>query len=60
VTVERSILIAIWHTLSHNVDYQGLDADYFLRLVPERATRRAITRLNPFGYQVALNPLQAT
>lgn len=56
VALEHSILTAVWHMLTDDVDYHDLGGDYFTRLDPERATRRAIRQLNALGYTVRLDP----
>jgi len=58
--VEHSIITAIWHMLTDDVPYYELGGDYFTRRDPERAARRAVTRLNELGYRVTLDPLEAT
>ncbi|WP_217562240.1 IS110 family transposase [Streptomyces sp. GbtcB6] len=58
VTVEHSIITAIWHMLTDNVPYHELDGTYFVLRDPERATRRAVTALNQLGYTVTLNPIE--
>jgi len=45
--------------LSTGADYTDLGAEYFTRLNPDRALRRAIATLNTLGYTVELNPIQA-
>jgi transposase len=59
VALEHSILTAVWHILTDDADYHDLGGDYFTRLDPERATRRAIRQLNALGYSVRLDPIQA-
>jgi transposase len=59
VALEHCILTAVWHMLTDNADYHDLGGDYFTRLDPERATRRAIRQLNALGYTVRLDPIQA-
>jgi transposase len=60
IAVEHSIITAIWHMLTDNVPYHELGGDYFTRRDPERAARRAVTRLNELGYRVTLDPMEAT
>ncbi|MGO4425677.1 hypothetical protein AB4Z54_45040 [Streptomyces sp. MCAF7] len=60
IAVEHSIITAIWHMLTDNVAYHELGGDYFTRRDPERAARRAVTRLNELGYRVTLDPMEAT
>jgi transposase len=56
VALEHSTLNAVWHMLSTNTDYKDLGGEYFTRLNPERAVRRAVATLNTLGYTVVLNP----
>jgi len=44
--------------LSDNVPYHELGGSYFTQRDPERAARRAISRLNELGYRVTLNPME--
>jgi transposase len=46
VAVEHSILMAVWHILTDNVDYQDLGGDFFTKRNPERAIRRIIRKAN--------------
>lgn len=58
VAVGHSILTALWHMLTHNVNYQDLGPDYFLtRLDRTRTTRRLLDQLQRLGYQAQLTPL---
>jgi transposase len=59
IAVEHSIITAIWHMLTDNVPYHELGGDYFTRRDPERAARRAVSRLNELGYRVTLDPMEA-
>ncbi|WHM40915.1 IS110 family transposase [Streptomyces sp. BPTC-684] len=60
VALEHSILIAIWHMLTHDVPHADLGGDYFLeRTGKTRATRRLVGQLNQLGYQVSLQPIEA-
>ena len=54
VALEHSILIATWHMLTDDVPYNDLGGDYFDRLDPDRAKRRAIAQLHRLGYSVEL------
>jgi transposase len=54
VALQHNMLIAIWHMLSTHTAYQDLGGDYFDRLDPERAKRRALAQLHRLGYQVEL------
>ena len=57
VAIEHSIITAVWHMLSVNVEYHELGGDHHVRRDPARATRRAIRALNQLGYTVQLNPI---
>ena len=59
VAVEHSILIAVWHMLTNDVDYHDLGGDYFARLDPELAMRRIIRQANALGFTVRFDPIQA-
>jgi transposase len=59
VAVEHSILTAVWHMLTHNVDYQDLGGDYFTRRDPDRAMRRIVRQANALGFTVRFDPIQA-
>ena len=59
VAVEHSILTAVWHMLTHDIDYHDLGGDYFTRLDPERALRRIIRQANALGFTVRFDPIQA-
>ena len=57
VAVEHSILIAVWHMLTDNVDYQDLGGDFFTKQDPERAIRRIIRQANVLGLTVRFDPI---
>ena len=60
VALQHSMLIAIWHMLTHDMPYRDLGGTYFIdRASKTAATRRLIGQLNHLGYQVTLNPLGA-
>ena len=52
VALQHSILAAVWHMLTDDVDYQDLGGDYFAHLDPERAMRRIVRQANALGYTV--------
>jgi len=55
VAVGHSILVAAWHILHDNVDYQDLGADWFTRKVNNDHRRdQAIRNLHELGYRVTL------
>ena len=54
VAVGRTILIAAYHILKENVEYQDLGGDYFDRLSRDRTKRQLVKRLEKLGYQVEL------
>lgn len=57
VAVGRTILIAAYHILKEEVEYQDLGGDYFASRNAEKTKRRLIKQLEQFGYQVELKPL---
>jgi transposase len=60
VAVQHSMLIAIWHMLTHDVAYHDLGASYFTdRAGKTRQTRRLIAQLNNLGFAVRLEPVKA-
>ena len=54
VAIQHSMLIAIWHMGTNGCLYDDPGADYFNRLHPDRAKKRAINQLEAMGYQVTL------
>jgi transposase len=60
VALQHSILIAVWHMFTDDVEYHDLGPDHFLeRTGKARQTRRLVGQLNRLGYQVALQPTEA-
>ncbi|MGB9306840.1 MAG: IS110 family transposase [Mycobacterium sp.] len=59
VAVEHSILTAVWHMLTDDIDYHDLGGDYFARLDPELAMRRIVRQANALGFTVRFDPIQA-
>ena len=59
VAVARTILIAAWHILKEEVEYQDLGGDYFDKLNVEKTCRHLVKRLEHLGYGVQLTPLPA-
>ncbi|MFI5781180.1 hypothetical protein [Nocardia sp. NPDC051570] len=57
--MQRTILTAVWHMLSADVDYHDLGADYFANINPDRAMRRIVCQANAIGYTVRFDPLPA-
>ncbi len=59
VAVEHAVLVAIWNMTRTGELYNDPGPDYYTRLHPERAKRRAVDQLRAMGYDVTLNPLEA-
>jgi transposase len=59
VAVEHSILTAVWHMLTDDVDYHDLGGDYFLTQDPDRAMRRIVRQANALGLTVRFDPIAA-
>jgi transposase len=58
VAVGHSILIAIWHMLSNDIDYQDLGPDHFRnRVDPAKQASRLVHQLQQLGYQAVLTPV---
>lgn len=55
VAIQHSMLIAIWHMGTTGTLYDDPGADYFTRLHPDRAKKRAIHQLQAMGYHVTLD-----
>lgn len=55
VAIQHAMLIAIWHMGSTGTLYHDPGADYYTRLHPDRAKRRAIHQLETMGYRVTLD-----
>jgi transposase len=55
VALQRSMLIAIWHMGTTGTLYDDPGADFFTRLHPDRAKKRAIHQLEAIGYRVTLD-----
>lgn len=54
VAVGRTILIAAYHVLKEEVEYQDLGGNYFDQLNEERTKRYLVHRLEKLGYEVSL------
>jgi len=54
MAVAHSILVIGYHLVQRDEPYHELGADYFDRRNPETTARRLVQRLEPLGYQVAL------
>ncbi len=55
VAIQHSMLVAIWHMGTTGTLYDGPGADYFTRLNPGRAKKRAIHQLGSMGYRATLD-----
>lgn len=58
VAVQHSMLTAVWHMLTDDVDYHDLGGDYFAKRDPESAMRRIIRQANALGFTVRFDPIQ--
>ena len=58
VAVAHSVLVAIYYMLRDHTDYKDLGADYFERADQLRIIRRAVDRIEHFGYKVMLQSEQ--
>ena len=57
VAIEHTMLVAIWHMAQTGALYDDPGPDFYTRLHPDKAKRRAIDQLRAMGYHVTLNPL---
>jgi transposase len=58
--VAHSILVIVWHLLTHNTRYTDLGADYFSRLDDSKhLERQLVRRLEQLGHKVTLEPAPA-
>lgn len=55
VAIQHSMLIAIWHMGTTGTLYEDPGAEFFTRLHPDRAKKRAIGQLEAMGYRVTLD-----
>jgi transposase len=55
VAVQRAMLTAMWHMGTTGTLYDDPGADYFTRLNPDRAKKRAVHQLEVMGYNVTLD-----
>ena len=58
VALQHSLLIAVWHMLTHDIDYQDLGADYFTQRDPQAAMRRITRQANALGFTVRFDPIE--
>ena len=55
MAVGHSILVAAWHILTHDTDYNDLGSDWFARKLNDDHRRdQAIRNLHDLGYRVTL------
>ena len=57
--IEHAMLIAIWNMLSTGTLYSDPGGDFYTRLNPDKAKKRALDQLRKMGYDVTLNPAAA-
>jgi hypothetical protein len=61
VAVGHSILVAIWHMLTHDIPYQDLGPDHFTaRINTERRAHRLLAELSKLGYEVTTHSRHET
>jgi len=59
VAIEHTLLTAIWHMLTRDVDYTDLGGDYYTRRNPDKTKQRALSQLRELGYDVTHAPRAA-
>lgn len=57
VAIEHSILTAVWHILTEDVDYHDLGGDFFTKRDPERTMRRITRQANALGLTERFDPI---
>ena len=55
VAIQHSMLVAIWHMGTTGEVYDDPGAEFFTRLNPDRARKRAVHQLEAMGYHVTLD-----
>ena len=55
VTIQHTLLVAIWHMGVTGTVYDDPGADYYIRRRPDRARQRAVQQLEGMGYHVTLD-----
>lgn len=58
VALQHSMLIAVWHMLTHDIDYHDLGAEYFTQRDPHAAIRRITRQANALGLTVRFDPIE--
>jgi transposase len=56
VAIEHSMIMAVWNMLQTAQTYTDPGGDFYTRLNPDRAKRRAIDQLRRLGFEVSLAP----
>lgn len=59
VAIERAVLVAIWNMARTGELYNDPGPDFYTRLHPDKAKRRALDQLRAMGCDVTLRPLEA-
>ena len=54
VALEHTILTSVWNMITTGEVFTDLGADYYVRLDPEKAKKRAIRQLQTLGYEVTI------
>jgi transposase len=58
VALQHSLLIAVWHILTHDTDYQDLGPDHLTQHDPQAAIRRITRQANALGLTVRFDPIE--
>jgi transposase len=58
VALEHSILTAVWHMLTNDIDYHDLGGDYFTKRDPQAAMRRLTRQANALGFTIRFDPIE--
>jgi len=57
MAIAHKILVAAYHVLQNDVDYQDLGESYCDRVATKKVTKALVGRLHALGFRVTLEPL---
>jgi transposase len=57
VAIEHTLLIAIWHMLTRDIEFHDLGGEFYLQRNPDKTKQRALNQLRELGYSVTLQTI---
>ncbi len=57
VAIEHTLLIAIWHMLTRDVEFHDLGGEFYTQRNPDKTKQRALNQLRELGYHVTLEAI---